>query len=60
MIEIPEWLARKLIAVLALELEETMDLLKLKECELVAIYEDEIKEQNSYIYKEMFKESDSE
>lgn len=42
MIEIPEWLARKLIAVLALELEETRDLLKLKECELEAIYEKEI------------------
>ena len=43
MIEIPEWLARKLIMVLVLELEETRDLLKLKECEVEAIYEDEIK-----------------
>lgn len=43
MIEIPEWLARKLIAVLVRELEETSDLLKLKECELEAIYQEEIK-----------------
>lgn len=45
MIEIPEWLARKLIEVLVLDLEETKNLLKLKECELDAIYEDEMEKE---------------